>query len=118
MMYDSGVMFLYRGTNISEPGEAPEMQWVQIWGANYESRTVGVQRYYTAMEHAARADLLIRIHRQYDITPTTDRVTLSPVDHQDGNTYRVAQVQQVSDSDGLPATDITLERIGEFDGNN
>lgn len=117
-MYDSGVMFLHRGANVAEPGEAPELVYVQIWGANYENRTVGVQRYYTAMEHANRADLLIRVPRYYAVSPTTDRVTLSPVDHLDDGTYRVAQVQQVTDSDGLPATDITLERMDALDGNH
>lgn len=80
-----------------------------MWESYYEARTVGVQRYYTAMEHAAQADAVVRVPRYYGIAPDTDRITLSPVDHKDTGVYKVLQVQHVMDNDGLSATDITLE---------
>ena len=115
-VYDSGTLSLQRGVNTAPPGGAPVMELTEVWGSYYEARTVGVQRYYTAMEHAARADAVVRVPRYYGISPDTDRITLTPVDYQDTGVYKVLQVQQILDEDGLPATDITLERTGELDG--
>lgn len=115
-VYDSGTLVLQRGVNTAPPGDAPVMELSTVWGSYYEARTVGVQRYYTAMEHAARADAVVRVPRYYGIAPDTDRIVLTPVDHEDTGVYKVLQVQQVLDDDGLYATDITLERIGELDG--
>lgn len=117
-VYDSGTLSLQRGVNTAPPGDAPVLELTEVWGSYYEARTVGVQRYYTAMEHAARADAVVRVPSYYDIAPDTDRVVLSPVAYQDTGLYKVLQVQQVLDDNGLPATDITLERIGELDGDN
>ena len=115
-VYDSGTLILQRGVNTAPPGDAPVMELSTVWESYYEARTVGMQRYYTAMEHAAQADAVVRVPRYYGIAPDTDRITLSPVDHKDAGVYKVLQVQHVMDSDGLSATDITLERTGALDG--
>ncbi|MDQ9821791.1 hypothetical protein RFZ44_00165, partial [Acinetobacter sp. 163] len=59
------------------------MEMTTVWGSYYEARTVGVQRYYTAMEHANRADIVVRVPRYYGVQPDTDRIALAPVDHED-----------------------------------
>ena len=42
--------------------------------------------------------------------------TLKPYSHEmDGEIFAVYQVQQVEDDDGLPATDVSLERFGGAD---
>ena len=115
-MYDSGTLILQRGANTAPPGEAPVMELSTVWGSDYEARTVGITRHYTAMEHANQADALVRVPRFYAISPATDRVLLTPVDHEDNSIYKILQVQHVLDDDGLYATDITLERTGELDG--
>lgn len=115
-MLDSGTLVLQRGVNMAPPGEAPEMEMTTVWGSYYAARTVGVQRYYTAMEHADRADIVVRIPRYYGVQPDTDRILLTPVDHEDDGVYKVLQVQHVLDEDRLYATDLTLERIGALDG--
>lgn len=115
-MFDSGTLVLRRGVNMAPPGEAPEMEMTTVWGSYYEARTVGVQRYYTAMEHANRADIVVRIPRYYGVQPDTDRIVLAPVDHEDDGEYKVLQVQHVLDDDDQYATDLTLERIGALDG--
>lgn len=117
-MYDSGTLTLQRGTNTAPPGEAPSMKFLPVWGSYYEARTVGLQRYYTAKEHADQADAVVRVPRYYGISAASDRVVLAPVDHKDTGAYKVLQVQHVDDDDGLPATDITLERTGDLDGDN
>ena len=116
MAYDSGTLELRRGTNTAPAGAAPVLTYEPVWGCYYEARTVGLTRWYTAMEHADRVDLVVRVPRYYGVLTATDRVVLTPVDHEDDGLYKVVQVQQVSDEDGLPATDLSLERTGDLDG--
>lgn len=58
---------------------------------------------------------MVRVQRTYEIKPAEDRIILEPYDHKDGNAYRVTQKQDVIDDDGLPATDLTLERDDGLD---
>ena len=109
-MLDSGELTVWRGANTAPSGGMPVMAYTQIWGSYYQARTIGVNRYYTAQQHGDRADVMVRVHRTYDVNPATDKVILSPYDHKDGNAYRITQKQDVEDDNGLPATDLTLER--------
>ena len=84
-MLDSGVLTAWRGANKAPAGGMPVMEYEQVWGSYYENRTIGVTRYYTAQQHGDR------------------------------NAYRVTQKQDVIDDDGLPATDLTLERDDGLD---
>ena len=86
------------------------MSYTQIWSSFYQARTIGVTRYYTAQQHGDRADVMVRVHRTYAVNPATDKVILNPYDHEDGSAYRITQKQDVEDDNGLPATDLTLER--------
>lgn len=116
MPLDSGILTVWRGENISPPGGMPDMRYKQIWGAYYEDRTIGVQRWYTAQQHGDRPDFLVRIPRTWDISTGTDRVILSPFGWQDeGEAYKITQVQQVFDDADLPMTDLTLERDDGID---
>ena len=110
MPLDSGELTVWRGANTAPSGGMPVMAYTQIWGSYYQARTIGVNRYYTAQQHGDRADVMVRVHRTYDVNPATDKVILSPYDHKDGNAYRITQKQDVEDDNGLPATDLTLER--------
>ena len=110
MPLDSGELTVWRGANTAPSGGMPVMVYTQIWGSYYQARTIGVNRYYTAQQHGDRADVMVRVHRTYDVNPATDKVILSPYDHKDGNAYRITQKQDVEDDNGLPATDLTLER--------
>lgn len=100
---------------MSPAGTMPVLKYKQIWGSYYEDRTIGIQRYYTAMQHDNRVDAMVRVQRTYELAPADDRVILSPYSHQDGNAYRIIQLQQVLDDDGLPVTDLTLERDDGID---
>ena len=114
-MLDSGTLTVWRGTNTSPAGSMPVLKYAQIWGSYYADRTIGIQRYYTAMQHDNRVDAMVRVQRTYELAPADDRVILSPYSHQDGNAYRIIQLQQVLDDDGLPVTDLTLERDDGID---
>ena len=110
MPLDAGELTVWRGTNSAPAGGMPAMDYTQVWGSCYENRTIGVTRYYTAQQHGDRADVMVRVPRTYVISPAEDRIILNPYDHRDGNAYRVTQKQDVLDENGLPATDLTMER--------
>lgn len=86
----------------------PELVWSKIWASYYAEMTVGVNRYYIAMGHNDRVDQLIRVQRNREISPATDRAKIG------GEWYRITQVQHVTDEDGLPMTDLSLERLEGF----
>lgn len=115
MLLDSGTLTVWRGANASPPGGKPEMHYTQIWASCYQLRTVGVNRWYTAQQHGDRSDLLVRVQRTYTIRPAQDLVILTPYDHQDTAAYRITLKQDIMDEDGLPATDLTLERSAGID---
>ena len=114
-MFDSGTLTVWRGTNTSPAGSMPVLKYEQIWGSYYADRTIGIQRYYTAMQHDNRVDAMVRVQRTYELKPADDRIILSPYSHEDGNAYRIIQLQQVLDDDGLPVTDLSLERDDGID---
>lgn len=110
MLLDSGTLTVWRGENVSPPGGKPKLAYTQVWGGCYGLRTVGITRWYTAQQHGDRSDLLVRVQRTYAIDPSQDLVLLAPYDHQDSGAYKITLKQDVLDEDGLPATDLTLER--------
>lgn len=111
MPLDSGTLTVWRGENISPPGGRPSMAYSQVWGSYYQDMTVGIQRWYTAQQHGDRPDMVVRVQRTWALKTGTDRVILSPFGWQDGGgAYKIVQIQQVADEDGLPVTDLTLER--------
>ena len=87
MLLGDGIVTIYRQEDTAQPGEMPEYA------------------YYTAMAHDDRTDMLIEVQRTRELSPATDRAEIG------GAYYRITQVQQVTDDDGLPMTDLALERV-------
>ena len=105
MRLDEGIVIIKRQINIAEPGEMPEYRWDEIWKSYYAEKTVGYNRYYIAHAQDDRIDRLIEVQHNRNISTAIDRAEI------DGIPYRIVTVQQVTNEDGLPMTDLTLERI-------
>lgn len=105
MLLDGGIVTIYRQTDTAEPGEMPSYNWTEWWQSYFGEKTVGVNRYYIAMAHDDQIDLMIEVRRNREISPATDRAEIG------GTYYRIVQVQHVLDEDGLPMTDLALERV-------
>ena len=105
MLLDAGIATVYRQTLISDRGDMPRYQWTEIWKSFYGEKTVGLTRYYAGMDHNDQIDLLIQVQRNRGLSPATDRVEI------DGEYYRITQAQHVIDVEGLPMTDLSLERV-------
>lgn len=118
MLLDNGIMTVYRQENVSQPGDMPQYAWSPVWQSYYGEKTVGVNRYYIAMAHDDQTDMLIEVQRNRNISTATDKVGIDrqylglPAVDGDNNIYfRITQVQHMDDEDGLPMTDLALERV-------
>ena len=111
-MLDSGVATVWRAELISRPGEKPKESFTQeFFKSYYGDKTVGLTRYWTAKAHDSQANFLVEIQRNAGIT-TADRCQLAPyLDVEAAGYYKILQVQHLLDENGLPVTDLTLERI-------
>ncbi len=109
MLLNDGIVTLHRQEVVSQPGEMPRYEWSPVWKSYFGIKTVGVTRYYAAMGNNDQVDLLIEVQRNTEISTAADRAEI------DGIYYRIVQAQHVLDDDGLPMTDLSLERIGALD---
>ena len=116
MLLDSGIAVIWQGRNIFPAGSKPVIVYDQeYYKSYYGNKTVGISRYWTAKAQDDRADLLIEIQRNSGIS-TADRCQLYPsLDAADAGYYKILQVQQITDEDGQPVTDLTLERLDAVD---
>ena len=78
-------------------------------GAEYycARRTVGIHRYYTALQIGDQTDDVLELPERDDIRPTQIAVF-------EGHQYRILQVQHASDDDGLPITVLSLNRLKDL----
>lgn len=118
MLLDGGIVTIYQQKNISQSGDMPKYEWTQVLQSFYGNKTVGINRYYTAKAQNDKIDMLIEVQRIYNISPAVNRagidrqyLGLEPVEGDNNIYFRILQVQQVIDEDGLKMTDISLGRI-------
>lgn len=109
MTLDSGVLIIKHPT-VTSTGAMPVPSYTQVYEGYYAERTVGFNRYFTALAADDRIDLLVRIQRF--VASTADLAVLTP-SYPDGTagTYRIIQVQHLADEDGLFVTDLSLQRM-------
>lgn len=105
MLLDSGVLTLCTLQNTAAPGAMPAERLVpqsQHW---YGERTIGYGRQYEAKGVNEQIDLLARIWQD-----RTARIGMYAL-LDNGEQYRIDNVQQTWDDDGLRVTDLTLRRL-------
>lgn len=121
-MMDDGIVTICRLVNQADTGDMPkdvlkplmdEQGNVMTW--QFEERTVGYRRQYEAKSVMERVDMLIRIWR----APVRIGMYAVLTDYEGqeaeaGDQYRIDNVQQLTDSDGLKVTDLTLYRMDEL----
>lgn len=115
-MMDSGKVAVYSLENVAEPGDMPryalKIQEAAQW---FEERSIGYGRQYDAKGVKEQVDLLARIWRTPVRIGWYAVVSDSPYEGQ----YRIDNVQNFLDDDGLQVTDLTLyrlEKLYEVDG--
>jgi len=110
-MRDAGVVTVCQLTNTAQAGAMPVEELTAVATAYFEERTVGYNRYFTALGVNERVDMMIRVVRMPEARAGMYAV-LSQSEN-DGQ-YRIAQVQNLLDDDGLKVTDLSLTRLDTF----
>ena len=109
-MMDAGVLTLCKLVNTAEDGRMPVEQLEPLEMSYFEDRVVGYNRFFTAAGVNERVDLVVRVWRMPEARAGMYAVlTQSENDGQ----YRIIQVQNLTNDDGLKITDLSLERLGE-----
>lgn len=109
MTLDSGTLVIKRPTVATPDGGMPSVTYQDVFAGYYGSRTVGYNRYFTALAADDQIDLLVRIQRF--VASNADLAVLTPAGADGtGGTYNIVQVQHLEDDDGLPVTDLSLQR--------
>ena len=102
--YKDGVCAVYCTKNIAQPGKKAEYKLEpKVPLLRYDERTVGIKRFYTAMQADTRIDRLIRC-------PRLDSVSVHDVVMIGGEQYDAEQVQYPTEVKP-PSMDITLRRL-------
>lgn len=93
MTFDDGKLEIYRTVNAADPGEKPRMELRYQSSHAFGYETVGISRYYTALQAKEKIEEVVHIWR--DRTIHTDDVCRI-----EGASFRCAMVQHVLDENG------------------
>ena len=103
--FNDGIANIYSVENIAPPGGMPqEGLKLKADSIRYKERTVGMSRFWTAMQTNAKIVRLLRMPRI--ITVSSQDVVIPT----DGEQYKIAQVQYPEDVYPL-VMDLSLERL-------
>ena len=102
--FNSGVVRVYRVTNTAPPGVKPAEALVLKGTLRYHERTVGLTRFYTALQAQVNVQYLLRCPRRRDISPQDIAIP------NDGEQYRITLIQYPEDVEP-PCMDLTLSAV-------
>lgn len=105
--FDDGILTIYTTENIAEPGMKPVIGLVKKDRYHYGFDTLGIQRYYTALQAKQLIESVVNVPGWGNIK-ATDICALD-----DGEQFRISMRQPTWDDDGLRITKLSLERIEE-----
>ena len=101
--FNDGVVKIYAVGDISEPGDMPKQGLTLKETLRFHQRTVGIKRYYTAMQASQQVDAVLRC-------PLRKTVSAQDVAVWEGKQYRIDLVQRPEEATP-PVMDLTLSRL-------
>jgi len=105
--FNDGVVNIYTVGNTAAPGSMPqEGLTLKVGPLRYKERTVGLNRFWAALQNQARVDLLLRVPQIREVS--THDIAIP----NDGKHYDIVQIQYPEDIEP-PVMDLSLERIKE-----
>lgn len=107
MTFDDGVLTICQVTNRASPGMKPEPVLREKESYYFGYETLGVQRYYTAMQAKQRIEAVVCVPDWGDIQ--TEDICIM----ESGRQYKIAMSQPTTDIDNLRITRLSLERLEE-----
>lgn len=100
--YNDGMLTVYTVADEAAPGRQPVRRLAELVKLPYETRRVGIQRYYAAAQNQTKVQRVLRV--PHSGKPVTNRCL---ADTEDGSRYRIDLVQSVPDV-YPPSDDLTL----------
>lgn len=100
--YNDGMLTVYTVADEAAPGRQPVRRLAELVKLPYETRRVGIQRYYAAAQNQTKVQRVLRV--PHSGKPVTNRCL---ADTEDGSRYRIDLVQFVPDV-YPPSDDLTL----------
>ena len=115
-MKDDGIVKICDLENESENALMPQEHLKVLRSHLFEERTVGYNRQYAAMGVNKRVDYLVRIWRdaQVHIGQYAILTDYEGQVNEDGDQFRIDNVQHLLNSDGLKVTDLSLYRMDKL----
>lgn len=108
--YSDGLVSIYKVENVALPGDMPSEGLILKNSLRYHERTVGMTRYYAAMQNDIKVDFVIRCPEVRGLSEKNTDILVAILI--DGQQYKVMQIQYIEDA--VPKSmDLTLERVGE-----
>lgn len=102
--FKDGVVKIYALGDISEPGNMPKEGLTLKETLRYDERTVGMSRFWTAMQAEAKIDSVLRVPQRRNVSAQDIAIP------NDGEQYKIIQIQYPKDVE-LPVMDLSLERL-------
>ena len=102
MTFDDGILTVYRPQNTAGPGDKPQPGLTFRGRYYYSISSLGVTRYYAAMQAGQDVSAVVAVPGWDDIV-TNDVIVLD-----DGRKYRAEMVQPETDEFGLRIMRVTL----------
>lgn len=102
MTFDDGILTVYRPQNTAGPGDQPQPGYIFKGRYYYGFASLGVTRYYAAMQAGQDVSAVVAVPGWNDIV-TNDVIVLD-----DGQKYGAEMVQPETDEFGLRIMRVTL----------
>ena len=102
MTFDDGILTVYRPQNTAGPGDQPQPGYIFKGRYYYGFASLGVTRYYAAMQAVQDVSAVVAVPGWNDIV-TNDVIVLD-----DGRKYGAEMVQPETDEFGLRIMRVTL----------
>lgn len=107
MTFDDGILTIYAVTNTAQPGQMPVEGLEEKEKYYYGFDTLGINRYYTALQAQQQIEAVVNVPGWGDVA-ATDVCALD-----NGDQFRIVMRQPALDDNGLRITKLSLERINE-----
>ena len=107
--FNDGVVSIYKVTDLAQPGDLPIEGLVLKQTLRYKERTVGLNRFYSALQNNIKVDFVIRCPEVRGLSEKATDILVAILI--DGQQYKVMQIQYIEDA--VPKSmDLSLERLG------
>lgn len=107
MTFDDGILTIYAAKNEAHTGMMPKTVLYEKERFYFSFDTLGISRYYTALQARQQIEAVVNIPGWPNIC-ATDICAL-----EDGRQYRIVMRQPTLDDQGLRITKLSLERLGD-----